>query len=439
MSTEIITIDPVEFGIEQSKAIELVGNLPQIQQERDILAKLYDQVVLEDIENPETSKKAREIRLKIKDNRTKGLEVWHKNTKEVFLRGGQFIDAIKKKEAAENTRMEDALESIEKYAENKEKERKAKLNTERISQLEPFNAFVPIGLNFGEISEEEFAKVYNGAKLQFEQQQEQDKKAEAERLRKIEIDKLHVARKEELLTLWQFIEDKESNFGEMTEELFTSIKSVAVAQKADYEAEQDKIRKENLRLAKEKLALEEKAKKKKADDEAKAKLRAKRTAELSSYLVFIRDYNGLLEMNEEEYQKNFAEIKKGAEEHWQFELEERNRKAQEELEKEKKAAAEIKAQEDKLKAEQAEKEKLEAELKAKKDAEAKAEQERLAEIERQKEEAEKLAKAPVKKQLSLWVASFTIPETKINNEKAEIIKVKFDAFKSWAQKEIETI
>ena len=58
-----------------------------------------------------------------------------------------------------------------------------------------------------------------------------------------------------------------------------------------------------------------------------------------------------------------------------------------------------------------------------------------------KKEAEKLAKAPVKKQLSVWVDSFEINRTYIdtNNATAKDIISKFEAFKNWAKKEIENL
>ena len=345
---EIIKVNPEEYGIEAKKASELTGNLPQIKSERDILSQRYEEVVKMDIENPETAKIARELRLKIRDNRTKGIDVWHKTTKDFFLKGGQFVDAIKRVEIAVNQRMEENLESIEKYFENKEKERKAKLNEERLSILEPYSEFVPFGINFGEISEEEFTKILNGSKLQVEAKLEEERKVEEERLRIEKITKLHYERKEQLLPLWQFLDDTTINFGELSEELFASIKSVANAKKVDYEAEQERIRVENEKLAAEKAELEAKAKK----------------------------------------------------------------------EREEKAA-------------------LEAELQAKKEAEAKALKELAEKAEKERIEVEKLAKAPIKKQMSAWVNSFELPTTKIQNEKVDLIKQKFEAFKNWSLKEIE--
>lgn len=107
-----------------------------------------------------------------------------------------------------------------------------------------------------------------------------------------------------------------------------------------------------------------------------------------------------------------------------------------------KAKAEADRIEAKLKAEQEAKAKLEAELKAKKDAEIKAENERKQAELKAKSEAERNAKAPIKKQLSIWVDGFSIelPNSELlNNDKALLIKDKFEAFKKWAKNEIENI
>lgn len=376
-TTEIIQVNPVEYGIAENKATELIGNLPQIQGERKLLEQVYEKIVLLDIEDKETSKKAKELRLKIKDNRTKGIEVWHKTTKEFFLKGGQFVDAIKRKEIAVNERMEEMLESIEKYAENLEKERKSKLNAERIELLEPFDAFVPLGLNFGEISDDEFAKIFNGAKLQFEQQKKEEEEAEAEKQRQAEILKLHNQRKEKVLPIWQFVPEgfKISNMGLATEMEFISVLNEANKSKKKFDAEQVKIKAENERLAKEKADLEAKTKKDKEESETKA-LKAKQEADAI------------------------------------------------------------------LKAERDAKAKLEAELQAKRNAEIKAENDRKIAEENAKKEAQKLAKAPIKEQLNKWVDNFSIelPNSELlNNEKALLIKSKFDAFKKWAKSEIESL
>ena len=273
MENQLLLVDPSKFGIQESSVKTLIGNLPEIKTERDELVKEFNSVVKLDIEDKSTSKIARELRLKIKDNRTKGLEVWHTKSKEFFLKGGQFIDAIKREESAINKEMEDKLSEIENYFEIKEKERKAKLNAERIEMLEPYNSFVPIGLNFGEISEEEFQKVLNGAKLQYHQMIEEEEKAEKERIRLAEIERLNNVRRELAMPYYFFWSEyeKQINFGEQSEDEFTSFLERIKKAKADDDLKQDEIRKENERLAEEKRKAEEKAKKEREEAERKLK------------------------------------------------------------------------------------------------------------------------------------------------------------------------
>jgi len=92
-----------------------------------------------------------------------------------------------------------------------------------------------------------------------------------------------------------------------------------------------------------------------------------------------------------------------------------------------------------LEAERKEKQRLRDEINTKAKAENEAELERLAELARQTKANELAAKAPVKKQLTIWVNKFEIPLPAVANEKTLLIAQKFNAFKEWAKKEIETI
>lgn len=384
---ELTTVTPEQFGIEQQKANELIGNLPQIQMERQVLETQYEEIIKLDIDDPGTTKLAKYLRLQIKDNRTKGIQVWHKTSKEVFLRAGQFIDALKNREIAINERMEEALEKIEKHFEIKEAERKAELRSVRNKHLEPFLEFVPFGIDFGNVSEEEYLKIYNGSKLQYEAKLEQERKEEKERIKQ------------------QKIQEK---------------------LEAEQRAEQERIRVENEKL--------------KAEAEEKEKELAKRNELLMPYIRYIRDYNKVLSMDEKDFQQELKNLNKEAVETIKFEADQ-ELKRQKEIKAEQEKQAKIRAEaEGKLKAEREARAKLEAELQAKKDAEEKAEQLRLAEIEKQKQEAEKLSKAGEKVQLTSWIDSFekiTIPEHLKDSEVANDILSKYWAFNSWAKKQIE--
>lgn len=314
METQLI-LNPIEFGIEPIKANELLANLPQIIEERKTLEKQFNEIVRLDIEDLETSKKAKRLRLLIQKNRTQGINIWHKTNKDYFLKGGQFVDAIKRKEIAINERMENDLEKIEKHAEIKEAKRLDELEVKRKEILTPFAEFVAFGINLRLLSDEDFEKVLNGAKMQFNANQQELARIETERIAR---------------------------------------------EKADEEAREQQ-RLENLRL--------------KAEAEAREKQLAEERA---------------------------------------------------------KAEAERKAIEEKAR-------KLAEELEQKRLAEEKAKKEELARLEAEKKEAENLAKAPIKNQLSAWVNSFELPKTNVNNELSQDIKAKFEAFKKWSLTQINNL
>jgi colicin import membrane protein len=341
---EIEIVKAEDFGLEPKKANELLGNLTQIVKERSVLEAQYNEVVKMDIDDHNASKRARETRLMLRDNRTKGIAVWHKTNKEVFLRAGQFIDAVKRKEESVNLRMEETLEKIEKHAEIKEQKRLDEIEASRIENLQPYSEFVPFGANLRNITDEDFIKILNGAKLQFEAKLEAERKAEEERL---EVERL------------------------------------AELARIEREKEIEAQRLENERLKKEAEAKEKQleAERKKAEDEKKA-IEDKAKAEAAKIEV----------QRQEELR----------------------------IEREKQA-------------------KLEAELKAKKEAEAEAERKRVAAELAEKKEAEKLAKAPIKKQLSAWVDTFEIQGAPVMNEVSTDIQSKFSAFKKWAKSEIEKL
>lgn len=135
---EVQIVNPKEYGIEEAKAGEIMGSLPQIIEERKPLTEQFNEVIRLDIEDPETGSKAKELRLLIQKNRTQGINVWHKTNKEYFLKGGNFVDAIKRKEVAVNERMESDLIKIEKHEELKEQARLAAIQEERVKILEPY-------------------------------------------------------------------------------------------------------------------------------------------------------------------------------------------------------------------------------------------------------------------------------------------------------------
>lgn len=369
--TQVQIIDPKEFGIEEVKATTIEQSFLPKKIETDGYSEVYKNILSMDIEDVKTAMMARELRLKLVKVRT-GIAEIHKAEKAFYLASGKYCDALKNKLTLPVVQMEEKLMEIEKYRENLEKQRVEELREKRLSELEIYSEFVPFGIELGKLSEDEYLKVLNGAKLQYEAKLEAERKAEEERKRLEEIQKLHNERKDKLLDVWQFIENKNQNFGELSASEFSQLLDFAKKDKLNYEKEQERIRIENERLAKEKAEAEEKARK---------------------------------------------------------EREEAERKLAEERAK----------QEEALRIEREKQAKLEAELRAKQEAEEKAEKERLAEQERQRKEAEKLAKAPIKKQMLAWIDLFLAPEKTVQNELSDEILLKFESFKKWAKSEIEKL
>jgi colicin import membrane protein len=285
MSTEIVKVNPVEFGLDEKKAVEITSGLTQILEERKTLTEMYSEVINLEI-TKENLDKFRELRLKIRDNRTKGIEKWHKSNKEFWLRGGQFVDAIKNKEIAENERMENNLMENEKFFERLEAKRIEELKIQRAELCQLYSEFIPLSVDLGTLSDEDFNNLLNGAKLQYNAKIEQLKKEEEARIENERLNKLEQDRRFELAPYTQFITDS-PKLREMEEKEYQTLFNSLVDAKNSYEKKQEQIRVENERLKKE---AEEKEKSRLAelqiekDKQAKleAELKAKKDAEIKA-------------------------------------------------------------------------------------------------------------------------------------------------------------
>lgn len=385
---EAIAEEASQYGIDASKAKNLVGNLPQITAERDALSKQYDEIIRMDIEDPKTAKLAKELRTKIRDNRTKGIQVWHKTTKDYFLKGGQFVDAIKAKEVVVNERMEEALEKIEKHAQIKLERERQELREKRTAELTEYKEFVPFGIDLGVISDSEYMKVFNGAKLQFDFYKQQKEAEERERKEQEEKKAAKDARIKKLLPFKLYLPEWDNlDFNSMTDEQMEShiadARALYEKKKAEYEESQKLLAEENRKKA----------------------IRDNRAKELQPYIVFIRAYNALIEMEEEAYQKEFADIKNVAELQWKHDSEVREKEEEEKREQQRKA--------DELKKQN---ELLQKKVKEQEEADKKKEKERIAEEKRMKNASDTVILNEVADRLLIYSLSF--PEVKSDGAKA---------------------
>jgi hypothetical protein len=185
-STELSTVNPNEFGIEEKTATELTQGLQVPLDERKLLIEEFETVSKLEI-NHENIPAFKSLRLKIQKNRTQGIEAWHKSGKEYFLRGGQFVDAIKRKEVLINKQMEEKLKEGEDFFENQELERVAKLQAERVQRISKYveDAYER---DFTRFDEEEFEDLLVIKKKSYEERLAEEARIEAERLEAIRLE-----------------------------------------------------------------------------------------------------------------------------------------------------------------------------------------------------------------------------------------------------------
>jgi len=258
-----LTLKANEFGLDEKQAETITNGLRQILKEREVLEAQYSEVIKSEI-CEENIPMFKELRLKIRDNRTKGINNWHKTNKEFYLRGGQFVDAIKRKESEVNERMEDNLLSNETHFEKLEAERIDKLRTERTNALLSFGVEnIPSGL--GEMQNDVYESFLSSAKQKHTEKLEAEKNAEQDRIAK---EKAEAAEREaqrlENIRLKAEAEKREA-------EIQAENKKREASEKKRQESE---ARERKEREAKEADERAENEAKLKAEREAKAKLEA---------------------------------------------------------------------------------------------------------------------------------------------------------------------
>lgn len=347
-----------ESGLEKSKSQILLEKFQDYFKIASEWERKTKELVINDISQIAEMKMCREA-YKVMKDKVVDVEKTRKELKESSLREGQTIDSIAKilKNLIEPIR--DELKAKSEYKERKEAELKEQIKQDRLTKLTPFNIAIDSNL-IGNMTEEMFNSYFNGVEKDFKDKQEAERKAELERIKEQELIKLYNERKEILIPFWNFLNENsnELDFSALSENEFNLILEKAKQKKIDNDKEQEKIRIANERLQKEAKERE--------------KLIEQRNKELAPFIIFIRDYNKMLNFDEPNYQSELLHIKRAAKEHYEFEAKETERKIKEKEIADKKLAD---AEEARLKAEKLVQEANDAEAKRIRDAEEEAEKE----------------------------------------------------------------
>lgn len=354
---EIVQVNPQEFGLTEEVAKNIKDQFMPMLNLMEQLEEEYNHVVSLPIEDANTSKLAKALRLRYRDVR-KGTEEIHKKQKAFYLNGGRFVDGWKNAQGFASQGKEEKLKEIECYAENLEKAKVEELHRQRVELIKDYVEDTT-ALYLGTMESDVWDAYYTAKKKAYEDRVEAERVARELKAKEEAKAKLGIQRKSEILQagLWNYLQDEEPNmdFSVMTDKFYSGLLHTLNLRKQNDEAEQKRIREENERFRKEQQELEQK------------------------------------------------------------------------LDKERREA-------------EAERAKLRAELEKKEKEQREAERLKQLEEEKARKEALKLAKAPLKKQLKVWIDSFSLPDfTGEKNEVVNEINSKFVGFISWAKSQVDSI
>lgn len=317
MSNEVIKAET--FGLEAVQLETMTTGLEITRAERSLLKVEFMKLSTVEV-NSQTVPLFKALRMKIVRNRTQGTDKWHSNGKLVSLRTGQLYDAIRKNENEDNFQMETILQNAEQKQENEEKARIAAIQNERVLLVSAYledadqRDLSSMEIDVWEMFLFTKKKAYEdrlAAEAKAKQEQIAKEAAEAfERQRVIDENARLKAeaqilkdRNEEMLPYAQHI----SKYNNMLAYPETEYQIELAKVKAAVEL----IEAAQIQAEKDRMAAQAKAKE---QDE-------KRRGEMLPYIQYIREYQKMLELPEEEYQIALAENKEAAVQHFRFQQE----------------------------------------------------------------------------------------------------------------------
>ncbi len=182
MQNKLIAISPNKYGLDKKNAEELTKGLNVPLKERDFLIKEFNKTSKLEV-NEENIPIFRDLRLRIVKNRTLGIVLWHKLAKDYFLKGGQFCDAIKRKEVAVNEQMEEKLMDAERHFEILEQKRYEALQKSREVMIDKYVEDASL-LDLARMDADVWSVYLSVKKQAYDDTIEAGKKAEFERIAK---------------------------------------------------------------------------------------------------------------------------------------------------------------------------------------------------------------------------------------------------------------
>lgn len=406
----VVVINPADFGVAVDKAAVIESSFLELSIERNSLRDEYAQVMKQG-KTLTSCKQAKELSKRVGKNRTRTMATY-KVEKEVYLRGGQFIDALRNRDVKINTNMEEKLDEFAEYFEKIEADRLIQLAIDRDLELRKYTEVVPAAL--GTMMDDVYDFYLTSAKKAFEDKAELERLAEIARV----IEELDKSRRMLLVDFWTFIpeEDRMVNFGQWEIAGFDNYMAQLEQLKSEKEKEDAA---EVIRLAA--VAAEEKI--------AAAKKQAELQKELDAAKVIADQKEAALVIERKEAADLLTKQQAAAD----LKAEETAKATKIAKDRLDAVIAAEKIKSDKLIADLA---KIEADkVAAKVIADAKIASDKVA--------ADKLSAAPDKAKLSFAIVALTIPALKMQTEKGialfALIESQIVKMQTWANNEISKL
>lgn len=409
-SLPVVAVDHKEYGVSETIANDVKAQFQPMLDKMAELENEYNEVVKLDPENPETAKKAKELRNKFVKIRT-GTEKIHKEQKDFYLKAGRFIDGWKNAQIFASSGKEKKLLEIENYLEEKEYQRKLRLHEQRLALISPYliQGADP-EMNYSDMPSEVFDAFLERKKKTFQEYKQAEADAlerqqkEQQRLENLQIIKRQ--RIKELMPYNAYINDFDAAISLETDEEFQSVLKSAKEQFENDKAEKEKI--------------------------------SKRRDQLMPYAQFIENIDSVLKMDDETFNNVLKSAIKSQEQFKKIQVRRRTIMPFAYLFEDVESIISLKsdAEFDKqIAAAQKKKEEQEAEkerLKKIEEENIRKEQEKKAEDERLKKENRKIKRMADDDKLKHWVSQFSLPDPLVENNVSKEIQTKFKLFKHWA-------
>lgn len=269
---QIVTVIS-QSSVETETAVMLKNAFMPFFDEANKWAESARQIIVTDESQTDLMASARKARLELKNIRI-AAEKKRKELKEDSLRYGKAVQGVYNVIEFVISPIEKHLEQQERFVEIQAEKKKAEIKEARTIELAEYQEYVPLGIDYGSMVDDDFQKLLSGAMAQKTAKEEAEKKAAAEKIEKEKRDAEERAR----------IEAENAKLKEIAAENETKLKEAREA-KEKAEAEQRKIEAENKRKK------EEEDKIKAAAEEADRK--AKNAPDKEKILAFINVLSSL--------------------------------------------------------------------------------------------------------------------------------------------------